>query len=54
MYDIIGVMRVTLNLDDDVFELVKRYAKARSVAMEKDNSSRAGRIYIIPVIGHYI
>jgi hypothetical protein len=28
-------MRTTVSLDDDVFELVKRYAEARSVAMGK-------------------
>jgi hypothetical protein len=28
-------MRTTLNLDDDVFQLVKRYAETRSLAMGK-------------------
>ena len=36
-------MRITITLDDDVFDLVKRHAKARSMAMGKVLSELARR-----------
>ena len=36
-------MRTTLNLDDDVFNLVKRYAECRSLAIGKALSELARR-----------
>ena len=36
-------MRITLNLDDDVFQLVKQYAQTRSLAMGKALSELVGR-----------
>ena len=36
-------MRTTVNLDDDVFNMVKRYAEARSVALGKALSELARR-----------
>jgi len=36
-------MRTTISLDDDVFELVKHYAEAHSVAMGKALSELARR-----------
>ena len=34
-YDIINVMRTTLNLDDEVFQLARSYAESRSLALGK-------------------
>ncbi len=36
-------MRTTLNLDDDVFEVVKRYAESRSVSIGKAASDLVRR-----------
>ena len=44
-----GVMRTTLNLDDDVLELLKDYAENRSVALGKAASELVRRGLEAPV-----
>lgn len=47
--DIISVMRTTLNLDDDVVELLKDYADSRSVALGRAASELVRRGLAAPV-----
>jgi hypothetical protein len=47
--DIICVMRTTLNLDDDVLELLKEYAESRSVALGRAASELVRRGLAAPV-----
>jgi hypothetical protein len=42
-------MRTTLNLDDDVLELLKEYAESRSVALSKAASDLVRRGLTAPV-----
>jgi hypothetical protein len=49
IYDIICVMRTTLNLDDDVLELLKEYAESRSVALGRAASELVRRGLAAPV-----
>lgn len=49
MYDIILMMRTTLNLDDDVLSKVKEYADSRSVALGKAVSDLVRRGLKAPV-----
>jgi len=44
-----GVMRTTLNLDDDVLELLKEYAESRSVALGRAASELVRRGLAAPV-----
>lgn len=48
-YDIISVMRTTLNLDDDVVELLKDYAETRSVPLGRAASELVRRGLAAPV-----
>jgi hypothetical protein len=41
-------MRTTLNLDDDVVEMVRRYSEARSVALGKAASELVRRGFTAP------
>jgi hypothetical protein len=41
-------MRITLTLDHDVFEIVKQYAKNRSVGLGKAVSELVRRGYTVP------
>lgn len=43
------VMRTTLNLDDDVIELLKDYAESRSVALGRAASDLMRRGLAVPV-----
>jgi hypothetical protein len=47
-------MRTTISLDDDVFEMVKRYAQARSMALGKALSELARRGADAPVKAHKV
>lgn len=46
--DIIGVVRTTLNLDDDVLELLKEYAEKRSVALGRAASELVRKGFSTP------
>lgn len=48
MHDIICVMRTTLNLDDDVLELLKEYAEKRSLALGRAASELVRKGFSTP------
>jgi hypothetical protein len=47
-HDIIHNMRTTISLDDDVLQLVRRYAASRSLALGKAVSELVRRAFTVP------